>query len=110
MIVPFVTPADIDPKDVLTITVESFVFGLAGIILGSFIDNFFKGIAKKYRRHDLKLIISLLQIILSGFILGLIYVYMSPFFTDHFQRTLSGLAFPALFYGVQSNIYTYWQK
>jgi hypothetical protein len=110
MIVPFVTPAHIDPKNVLTITAESFVFGLFGIILGSFIDNGFKRLAKKYRRYNLKLLISLLQILISGFILGLMYVYMSPFFTDHFQRTLAGLAFPAAFYGVQSNIYTYWQK
>jgi uncharacterized protein YacL len=110
MIMPFTKSVDIDPKDVLTITVESFVFGLVGIILGSFIDNMFKRLAKKFKRHNLKLILSLLQILLSGFIVALMYVYMSPFFTDHFQRTLSGLAFPAAFYGVQSNIYTYWQN
>lgn len=110
MIVPFKTPADVNPKDVLTITVESFVFGLIGIILGSFIDNQFKRLSKKYKHHNLKLLISLLQILISGFIVALMYVYMSPFFTDHFQRTLSGLAFPAAFYGVQSNIYTFWQE
>ena len=109
MVLPFDTRPSVDPKDILAITVESFVFGLAGLILGSLIDNLFKRIAKKYKRYDLKLIISLLQILISGFILALMYVYMSRFFTDHFQRTLSGLAFPAAFYGVQSNIYTYWQ-
>ena len=107
MIVPFTKSADEDPADVLTITLESTVFGLAGLALGTIIDKIFIGIAKKHKRHSL--VLSVLQIVLSGLVLGLMYVYLSSFFTDHFQRTLSGLAFPALFYGVQSNIYTTWQ-
>ena len=110
MIVPFTTSANIDPKNVLTITAESFVFGLAGIILGSVIDNGFKHLAEKYKSNNYKLLFSLLQIVISGFIIAVIYVYMSSFFANHFQHTLSGLAFPATFYSAQTNIYTYWQK
>jgi hypothetical protein len=42
MITPFTTPSDIDPQSVLTITIESFIFGLIGIIIGSTIDKQFK--------------------------------------------------------------------
>ena len=37
MILPFTISPDFDPKSVLTITIESLVFGLIGIILGSII-------------------------------------------------------------------------
>ena len=109
MILPFSSTPDIDPKSVLTITLESFVFGLLGIIMGSFIDKRFKAFSNKQNK-SIRLLISVLQIVLSGLIIGIMYVYISPFFTDHFQRSLSGLAFPATFYSVQSNIYTPWQE
>ena len=107
MILPFTTPADIDPAGVLTITLESIIFGIAGIFIGTLIDKLFIRLSKKNRHH--RLLFSVLQIALSGLVLALMYVFISPFFTDHFQRTLSGLAFPALFYGVQSNLYSTWQ-
>ena len=107
MILPFTKPADVDPDSVLTITLESIVFGLGGVALGTIIDKIFISLAKKHKQHSL--LFSVLQIAVSGLVLGLMYVYVSPFFSDHFQRTLSGLAFPALFYGVQSNIYSTWQ-
>lgn len=109
MILPFTISPDFDSKSVLTITIESLVFGLIGIILGSIIDKQFKILSNKQDK-SIKILYSILQIILSGLIIGIIYIYISPFFTDHFQRTLSGLAFPSLFYGVQSNIYIPWQE
>jgi ABC-type Fe3+ transport system permease subunit len=109
MITPFTTPSDIDPQSVLTITIESFIFGLIGIIIGSIIDKQFKILSDK-KNNKIKILLSMLQIILSGLIIGIMYVYISPSFTDHFQRTLAGIAFPALFYGVQSNIYIPWQE
>ena len=109
MILPFTISSDFDPKSVLTISIESLVFGLIGISLGSIIDKQFKILSNK-KDKSIKLLFSILQIILSGLIIGIIYIYISPFFTDHFQRTLSGLAFPSLFYGVQSNIYIPWQE
>ena len=108
MILPFATSASKDPASVLAITLESTVFGILGIILGTIIDKLFKKLSDE--KKELKLLISILQIAFSGAVLGLIFVYLSPFFTDHFQRSLSGLAFPALFYGVQSNIYSQWQE
>jgi hypothetical protein len=107
MILPFTKSADLDPPSVLAITLESIVFGVAGIASGTIIDKAFTSATKK---HKNPVLFSVLQIALSGLVLGLMYVYMSPFFTDHFQRTLSGLAFPAFFYGVQSNIYSTWQN
>jgi ABC-type Fe3+ transport system permease subunit len=107
MILPFTTPADIDPPSVFIITLESIIFGIAGVFIGMVIDKLFIRLSKKHKDH--RLLLSVLQIALSGLVLGIMYVYASPFFTDHFQRTLSGLAFPALFYGVQSNIYSTWQ-
>ena len=101
------SPFNNDPKNVFTITFESLVFGICAIILGAIIDKEFRNLSKIYPEH--KILLSLLQITLSGFIIAIIYVYISPFFTNHFQRTLSGLAFPAVFYSVQSNIYTPWQ-
>ena len=107
MIVPFTLSPEIDPPSVLTITIESCVFGISGVIMGSIIDKEFKKLSKKNK--DFKLLLSILQLALSGLILGIMYVYISSFFTDHFQGTLSGLAFPTMFYGVQSNLYSPWQ-
>jgi ABC-type Fe3+ transport system permease subunit len=109
MIPPFTIPSDLDPQSVLTITIESFIFGLIGIIIGSTIDKQFKILSDK-KNKKIKILLSMLQIILSGLIIGIMYVHISPFFTNHFQRTLSGIAFPALFYSVQSNIYIPWQE
>lgn len=108
MIVPFTTPANIDPSNTYTIATESTIFGLSGLIIGLFIDNIFIKLSKKYKEH--KIILSILQIALSGLVLGLMYVYISPYFTDHFQGSLSGMAFPSFFYGIQSNIYSTWQE
>ena len=108
MIVPFTTPANIDPLNTYTIVIESIIFGLSGLIVGLFIDKTFIKLSKNYKEH--KIILSILQIALSGLVLGLMYVYISPYFTNHFQRTLSGLAFPSFFYGIQSNIYSTWQE
>lgn len=107
MILPLKTAPARDPQDVITITVETIIFGLAGIIMGTIIDKLFISLSKKYKNN--RVLFSVLQIALSGFLIGLMYIYGSSFLTDHFQRTLSGLAFPALFYGVQSNVYSTWQ-
>lgn len=109
MILPLITRPDIDPRSVLTITLESVIFGIAGILIGTLIDKLFIRLSKKTHKHY-RVLVSVLQIAVSGLVLGLMYLYVSAFFTDHFQRTLSGLAFPALFYGVQSNLYSTWQE
>jgi len=108
MITPFSLSANIDPLSTYTITIESIVFGLSGLMVGLLIDKIFIKLSKKYKEYKVSL--SILQIALSGLILALMYIYISSFFTNHFQRTLSGMAFPSFFYGIQSNIYSTWQE
>lgn len=103
---PFTAPVTMEPNNILSITAETIVFGISGVFLGTIINKLFLELSKKYK--NFKILISILQIAFSGAIIGIMFFYMSSFFTDHFQRTLSGLAFPALFYGVQHNIYSTW--
>jgi hypothetical protein len=108
---PFTTDVNTsptDPKNVFIITIETIIFGVSGLILGKIVDKLFNILSKKYKNYVI--LISILQIAFSGALLGIIYVYVSSYFTNHFQRTLSGIAFPALFYGVQNNIFLVWHN
>jgi hypothetical protein len=109
--IPFTTNVNTDPKDpqsVFVITTETIVFGVSGIILGIIVDKLFTMLSKKYKNYIIP--ISILQIAFSGAVLGILYIYVSSYFTNHFQGTLSGLAFPAFFYGMQSNIFLAWRQ
>jgi hypothetical protein len=103
---PFVTKVH-DTKSVPTFVVESLVFGVAGLVLGSAVDRMCISLNDKYPNH--KIPISIFQIIISAVIISVGYLYLPKQYTSHFQRTLPGLAFPAFYYGVQSNIYSTWQ-
>lgn len=107
--IPFTTAVNVeplDPKNILVISIETIVFGISGLILGTIVDKLFTTISKKYKNNEI--LISIMQLSFSGALLGFLYVHVSSFFTNHFQRTLSGLAFPAFFYGIQSNIFLSW--
>ena len=108
MDIPFTAPVTIEPNNILSITTETIVFGTSGLLLGTLINKLFTILSKSYKNFTIP--ISILQIAFSGALIGIMYFYMSSYFTDHFQRTLSGLAFPALFYGTQSNIYFIWHQ
>ena len=97
-----------EASNVFKMTIESLLFGISGIASGTLIDKQFIKLSKKYEKH--KLLIATLQIAVSGLFLAMLYFYVSPFHVKHFQATISGIAFPALFYGVQSNIYSTWQS
>jgi len=105
---PFKSSVAMEPKNILSITVETVVFGVSGLVLGVIVNKLFTILSKKYKNYTIP--ISILQIGFSGALLGIMYFYMSSYFTDHFQRTLSGLAFPALFYSVQTNIFLPWNN
>jgi uncharacterized protein YacL len=108
-IIPFTTHVytdPVDPKNILVISIEAIFFGISGLILGTIVNKLFTAISKKYKNNEI--LISILQIAFSGALLGFLYIHVSSFFTNHFQRTLSGLAFPAFFYGIQSNIFLAW--
>lgn len=98
-----------DPKNMSTLVFESLVFGLVAIILGTIIDKLFNKINEKTDKKLYKYLISILQIIISAVVIGLIYLYGPTEFAHHFQATIPGMTFPALYYGVQSNIYKVWQ-
>jgi uncharacterized phage infection (PIP) family protein YhgE len=98
----------IDPKSIFVITTETIVFGVSGLVLGTIVNNLFTILSKKYKNYTI--IISILQIAFSGALLGILYVHVSSYFTNYFQRTLSGIAFPALFYSIQSNIFLPWHS
>lgn len=95
-----------NPKNVPTFTFESLVIGGVAIVLGAAINAIFNKI-----RGDRKpsKTLAMLQFLIATLVVAISYVY-SPFeFSEHFQTSLPGMAFPALYYGVQSNLYTAWQ-
>ena len=96
-----------DPTSVSTLTFETLCLGLMGIALGTFIDKQFTALSKKYPKHPV--LVTLFQIIFSGMLVAILYVYLPAEVTGHFQTTLPGMAFPAMYYGVQSNIFNTWQ-
>ncbi len=98
-----------DPKSLSTLVFESFVFGIVAIVLGIIIDKLFGKLNEKTNKKLYKYLISLLQIIISAVVIALIYLYGPKEFAHHFQATIPGMTFPALYYGVQSNIYKVWQ-
>jgi len=97
-----------NPKSISILVFESLVIGIIAISLGTIIDKVFKKISEKTKRF--KLLVSIFQVIISAFITALIYIYGPTEFAMHFQTSLPGMLFPALFYGVQSNIYASWQQ
>ena len=94
-----------DPKSMATLTFETMVFGTVAIILGSLINKAFDRI-RGTRKHSK--ILSMAQILVSAIMIAVMYVYLPFEFVGHFQKTLPGMVFPGLFYGVQSNIYAGW--
>jgi ABC-type Fe3+ transport system permease subunit len=104
--IPFTTSVNRNPVSIFAITTETLVFAITGLILGIIVDKLFVKLSKKYKNYIIP--ISILQIAVSGIIIAVMYIYISPFFTGHFTNTLSGLAFPAFFYGVQRNIFSSW--
>jgi hypothetical protein len=111
MNIPFTESVDAEPNKFLTVVVESFIFGISGLIMGSIINKYFILFSKTFLKKNkiLQMLTSLVQIAFSGFFLAVLYFYVSSYFVSHFQRTISGLAFPAIFYGVQSNIFSFWE-
>jgi hypothetical protein len=65
-------------------------------------------LAKKYKKH--KVLLSIIQVAVVGLVIAFLYMYISSFFANHFQRTLSGMAFPAFYFGTQTNIFNTWNQ
>jgi len=97
-----------DPRSMSTLAFESLSIALLAIALGAAVDKLFKVVNARVKKY--KMLFSVLQILLSTIITIMIYLYGPRELALHFQRTLPGMLFPALFYGVQSNIYAPWQQ
>lgn len=92
-----------DTRHIPSFLTESFIFAMSGLMLGAFIDKNFKRLSEKYPKH--KNIIALIQLSLLIVIVAAMYMFLRSEFALHFQRTLPGMAFPAMYFGVQANIF-----
>lgn len=92
-----------DPKHIPTFVTESFIFAVSGLLLGVFVDKQFKKLKEKFPKY--RVIIAVLQILLLVTIIAAFYKYAKHEFALHFQQTLPGMAFPAMYFGVQSNLF-----
>jgi hypothetical protein len=95
-----------NPKSVSTIFFESRIIGGVGVIMGSIIDAIFKNSIVKNKPTKL---LSFLQFMVASMVVALMYVYIKFEFVEHFQTTIAGMTFAAMYYGVQSNLYSGWQ-
>jgi uncharacterized BrkB/YihY/UPF0761 family membrane protein len=92
-----------DSKNVPVFLTESVIFGVSGLLLGVLVDKQFKKLTKKY--PHLKLLIALSQFIVLALFIAIMYRFLRKEFALHFQQTLAGMTFPAMYFGVQSNLF-----
>jgi uncharacterized BrkB/YihY/UPF0761 family membrane protein len=92
-----------DSKNVPVFLTESVIFGVSGLLLGVLVDKQFKKLTKRY--PHLKLLIALVQFIVLAVFIAIMYRFIRNEFALHFQQTLAGMTFPAMYFGVQSNLF-----
>lgn len=92
-----------DPRHVPTFVAEATIFGVAGLLLGVIVDKQFKSLTKKYPKA--KYLIGLAQFVTLALIISIMYIFVKHEFASHFQVTLTGMTFPAMYFGVQSNLF-----
>lgn len=92
-----------DTRHIPSFLIESTVFAVSGLMLGAFIDKNFKKLSEKYPKY--KLPIAAIQLLLLIVLVAVMYMFLRSEFALHFQRTLPGMAFPAMYFGVQANIF-----
>lgn len=92
-----------DPKTMPMFLMESMIFGISGLALGSFVDTKFKKLSERYPNH--RYAIATLQLFILILIVAVMYTFFKNDFVLHFQQTMPGMAFPAMYFGVQNNIF-----
>lgn len=92
-----------DPKHIPTFVTESFVFAASGLLLGVLVDKQFKKFKERFPKF--RAVIAALQILFLVTVIAVFYKYAKHEFAIHFQKTLPGMAFPAMYFGVQSNLF-----
>ena len=84
---------------------QSVVFALAGLFMGVIIDKLFAKTRAKYNTQNMKIFLVLLQVMVLALTITSIYI-ISANTALHFQETIAGMGFPAMFFGVQSDLFT----
>lgn len=92
-----------DPTKPLPFVINSVGFGISGLALGVLIDKHFANLTKKY--PEKKFLFAFLQFVVLALIIAITYMYLQKEFATHFQVTLTGMVFPAMFFGVQGNLF-----
>ena len=92
-----------DPKTMPAFIAESMVFGVFGLAIGVFVDVQFKKLSDRYPAY--KYLIALVQLFVLVLLVAVMYKFYKNDFVLHFQQTMPGMAFPAMYFGVQSNIF-----
>lgn len=91
-------------KDMMTFMIESILFASAGLLLGVLVDKQFDKLRQSFPGQKLLLIV--LQLLFLVSLVALMYKFVPGGLVSHFQITLPGMAFPAMFFGVQSSLFT----
>jgi uncharacterized BrkB/YihY/UPF0761 family membrane protein len=84
--------------------IESIVFATSGLALGVVIDKQFDKLRKRFPKSRIPLILA--QLFTLATIIAVLYRVIPGDVVRHFQATLPGMAFPAMFFGVQSSLFT----
>ena len=107
----------ITPDYVLTFLSNFFTHGLVGLILGASLDYMSKIVARTFiladgkeegedRKRLLLFSLGAIQLFVNGLVLFSLTLILPPSVYNRWQETLSGLAFPTLFFGIQVNMFT----
>lgn len=95
-------------KSIPVIAFETLVFGIIGLLLGTLIDKQFAKLRKRLPSFKISLIVA--HILTLGIVVWGLYKAIPGEFVEHFQITLPGMAFPAMYFGVQSSLFEAAQK
>lgn len=92
------------PVDVGTFMSEGLVLALLGLLAGCIIDALFGRLTVGVDNDAFKLVALVVQLIVG---LAVMYIVwrQQPGFATRWQRTIPGILFPAMYFGVQSNVY-----
>jgi hypothetical protein len=93
-------------KNALEYVWKTILFGGSGLILGDIINSTFTKICKQY--PEKKFFFGCIQLACLGFVMNVIYHYISHDLAQEFQKTLPGLSFPAFYFATQKNILSIW--
>jgi hypothetical protein len=86
---------------------QYIVLAAIGLVLGMAVDVAFTKIADTVdskKRKYVRAAIALLQLVACGVVLYVLHTY-TPWITQHFQTSLPGLAFDAVFFSTQVNVF-----